>query len=188
MEYISKGTAMEQSSGNIIRVSHCGQKFRLAGEKASLWQKGRYGFAAADGAAVVSGALGYGFPPPAGAGREDNFQTFDFDPGVGKHLRKDGLDGPVFGIDRDVLRGVDLGIDVCERIGAVGLDASQKLFDRNVFRLDGDGRRLGPRRSGGQRAQDDRQRQEPADPLQNVGFILHVFEFCGSFLGAFSCV
>lgn len=78
MEYISMGTAMEQSSGNIIRVSHCGQKFRLAGEKASLWQKGRYGFAAADGAAeyrILKELTGMGLAVQVGAERQGRYRA-----------------------------------------------------------------------------------------------------------------
>lgn len=48
MEYISVGTKMEQAYGGILRVSHCGQKFRLTKRKAGLWQIGSLGFASAD--------------------------------------------------------------------------------------------------------------------------------------------
>ncbi len=72
------GTAMGQPSGNIILVSHCGQKFRLAGEKAALWQKGRYGFADADGAEeyrALKELAGMGLAVQAGIGKQGRYRA-----------------------------------------------------------------------------------------------------------------
>lgn len=78
MEYISLGTALGRPSGNIMGVSHCGQKFRLAKEKAVLWQNGRYGFAEADGAAesrILKELAGMGLVVPVNGGKQGKYRA-----------------------------------------------------------------------------------------------------------------
>ena len=134
------------------------------------------GHAALHGASGVSGRAGLRFPPPFGC--EDDFQPLNFHIHIGKHLGDDRGDAAVDGLHRHPFVGVDVGVDVGERVLAVGFDALQQLFDGNVLRIDGDGRDLGRSRGGRHRAEEDRQEQMPADPFQNVEFIHDSFGLC----------
>ena len=134
------------------------------------------GHAALHGTSGVSGRAGLRFPPPFGC--EDNFQPLNFHIHIGKHLGDDRGDAAVDGLHRHPFVGVDVGVDVGERVLAVGFDALQQLFDGNVLRIDGDGRDLGRSRGGRHRAEEDRQEQMPADPFQNVEFIHDSFGLC----------
>ena len=134
------------------------------------------GHAALHGASGVSGRADLRFPPPFGC--EYDFQPLDFHIHIGKHFGDDRGDAAVDGFHRDPLVGVDVGVDVGERVLAVGFDALQQLLDGNVLRIDGDGRDLGRSRGGRHRAEEDSQIQMPADPFQNVEFIHDSFGLC----------
>ena len=134
------------------------------------------GHAALHRAAGVSRGTGLRFPPPFGC--EDDFQSLNFHIHIGKHLGDDRGDAAVDGLHRHPFVGVDVGVDVGERVLAVGFDALQQLLDGNVLRIDGDGRDLGRSRGGRHRAEEDRQEQMPADPFQNVEFIHDSFGLC----------
>ena len=134
------------------------------------------GYETPDRAAGVSRFAGLKFPPPFG--REDNFQALNFHVHIGKHLGDDRGDAAVDSLHRHPFVGVDVGVDIGERVLAVGLDALQQLLDGNVLRVDGDGRRLSRSRGGRHRAEENRQKQMPADPFQNVEFIHNSFGLC----------
>lgn len=44
MIYLSKGIVKKNSTEHLLQVERCGQEYRLAGEEAALWLRGRFGF------------------------------------------------------------------------------------------------------------------------------------------------
>lgn len=48
MIYLSKGIVRKGSTEQLLQVERCGQLYRLSGEEAALWLRGRFGFSEPD--------------------------------------------------------------------------------------------------------------------------------------------
>ena len=112
-------------------------------------------------------------------GREDDLAAFDLDAHIGKDLRKNGFDTPVFGFHRNppMRRRIDLGIHISERVRTRRLDPLQKLLDGDVPGVECDDRRLCPHRNGETGTQDDGQHSPPHRFQVKIRFI-HNYLVC----------